>query len=50
MADFEGEVVTEPESEIFDISYEVGGDKDMHWRLGIRCWDEGFLKDSLDAR
>jgi hypothetical protein len=43
------EVVTEPESEIFDISYEFGGDKNMHWRLGIGWGDEGFLENGFDA-
>ena len=50
MADFEGrQIVVEPEPQIFDIAHEVGGDKDVDWRFGIREGDEGFLEDSLDA-
>ena len=45
VADFEGQIVVEPEPQIFDVAHEVGGDKDVDWRFGIGEGDEGFLED-----
>ena len=49
MADFEGQIVVEPKSQIFDVAHKVGGDKNVDWRLGIGEGGEGFLEDGLDA-
>ena len=45
VADFEGQIVVEPEPQIFDVAHEVGGDNDVDWRFGIGEGGEGFLED-----
>ena len=49
MADFEGQIVVEPEPQMFDVGHEVGRDKDVDWRFGIGEGDECFLEDGLDS-